>query len=198
MALDVIDAHRLGDSGLLIKIEHVTMEVRVIENATKVTFEVTVVNDVEPNEGAEEAPVGFNDSIAKQVTTACQSPFHFVQSVEQSFACSFVRLLPSREACAINAVVDILVEKIGELGLLRRYVRWEKIDILVLGELVEDAVEHRTDVVFAIVDDSLRLLVPQDWNSYPAVEFWISRFVGFAQIPKAVDRISRFEVIELL
>ena len=53
MALDVIDAHRLGDSRLLVEIEHVALEVRKIDNAAKVAFEVAVIDDVEPDKRAE-------------------------------------------------------------------------------------------------------------------------------------------------
>ena len=65
MPLDVIDADGLGDSGLLIKIEHVTLQTRVIDNAPEIAFEMAVINDVEPNERAEESPICLNDSFVK-------------------------------------------------------------------------------------------------------------------------------------
>ena len=53
MALDVIDADRLGDSRLLIEIEHVTVEVWIVDDAAKVALEMAVIDDVEPDKRAE-------------------------------------------------------------------------------------------------------------------------------------------------
>ena len=69
MALDVVGAHRLGDSRLLIKIEHVTVEVWIVDDAAKVALEMAVIDDVEPDKRAEKTPVGFDDSVAEQVAT---------------------------------------------------------------------------------------------------------------------------------
>ena len=65
MTLDVIDADRLGDSRLLIEVQQVTLQVRVIDNAAEITFEMAVIDDVEANQRAEETPVGLNDPLAK-------------------------------------------------------------------------------------------------------------------------------------
>ena len=64
--LDVIDANGFGDSGLLIKIEQVTLQVRVIDDPAKIAFEMSVIYDVEPNQRAEETPIGFDDAIANK------------------------------------------------------------------------------------------------------------------------------------
>ena len=53
MTLDVIDAYSFGDSRLLIEIEHITVQVRVIDDATQIAFEMAVINHVEPDQGAE-------------------------------------------------------------------------------------------------------------------------------------------------
>src|ERR1700736_2418196 len=63
--LDVIDADRLGDSGVLIQVEQVALQIQVIDNASQVAFEVAVIDDVEANERAEEPPIGFDDALAK-------------------------------------------------------------------------------------------------------------------------------------
>src|ERR1700736_1989954 len=47
--LDVIDADGLGDSRLLIEVQQVTVQIRVIDNAPKIAFEVAVIHDVEAN-----------------------------------------------------------------------------------------------------------------------------------------------------
>ena len=112
VTFDVIDAHGLGDSGLLIEIEHVALEVRIIDNPSEIAFEMAVINDVEPNQCAKQAPVRFDDPFAKQVATIRQALFHFVERIEQFLASSFVDPLSRCETGAVNAVVDILIKKI--------------------------------------------------------------------------------------
>src|SRR5437660_287248 len=75
---------------------------------------------------------------------------------------------------------------------------WEKIDIFVLRELIEDAVEHRANIVLAIVDDLFCLFVPKHRNSDSLLKISIGRSVGFAQITKTIDWIGRFKLIEIL
>jgi len=197
MTLDVIDIHRLIDSRLLIKIQHVALKVRVIDDAPQIAFEMAVINDVETNERAKQSPIRFDDSLAEQIATISEALFHFVERVEKSFAGAFVDLLPRGETGAINAVVDVLVEKIIELGVLGFEIFREKIDVLVRREFVKDEIEHRANVVLAIVHDLFRFLVPKHGNGDAIVEIWIGRAISFAQITKAIDRIGRFEVIEL-
>ena len=50
--LNVIKVYRFGDSRLLIKVHQVALEIRVIQNPPDITFEMTVINRIEPNERA--------------------------------------------------------------------------------------------------------------------------------------------------
>src|SRR5437867_8805896 len=58
-----------------------------------------------------------------------------------------------------------------------------------LGKVVEDVVEHPTHVVLAVIDDFVRLLVPEHWHSDALVIIWCGCFVSFAQKMEAIDRI---------
>ena len=73
MTLDVIEVDGLGDTGLLIQVHQVTLQVRVIDDAADVAFEVTVIDDVKPDERAEKSPVGFYDAIIEQVAACGQA-----------------------------------------------------------------------------------------------------------------------------
>lgn len=196
--LDVIDADRLGDSRVLIEIEQITLEIRIIDDASQIAFEMPVINDIEANERAKETPIGFDHPVAKQVSAFRQTLFHFIERIEKFFARNFVSPLAHGEAGPVNSVVDVVVKKIGELGVLVFDVLREKIDVFVLGELVEDAVEDGTDVILAIVHDLLRFLVPEHRNSHPFFEIRIGRRVRLTQVMEAADRIGRFEVIEFV
>ena len=63
----MIEINRLGDTGLLVQVHQVTLEVWVIDDAADIAFEVTVIDDVEPNECAKEPPIGFDNPIVEQV-----------------------------------------------------------------------------------------------------------------------------------
>src|SRR4029077_6184165 len=68
VTLDMSEGDGLGDTGLLIQVHQVTLEVRVIDDSADVAFEVTVIDDIKPDERAEKAPVGFYDAFVEQVT----------------------------------------------------------------------------------------------------------------------------------
>src|SRR5215212_3616745 len=52
MTFDVVMIHCLGDSGLLIQIQQIALQIRVIDNPANVAFEVAVIDGIEPNERA--------------------------------------------------------------------------------------------------------------------------------------------------
>ena len=67
MTFDVIEINRLGDAGLLIQVHQISLQVPIIDDPADIAFEVTVIDDVEPNECAKEPPIGFDNVIVEQV-----------------------------------------------------------------------------------------------------------------------------------
>ena len=67
---------------------------------------------------------------------------------------------------------------------------WEKIDVLIFGELIKCIVEHATNVVLAIIHDPFRFLVPKNRHSNALAVIWIGCLVGLAQELKAIDWIG--------
>jgi hypothetical protein len=65
VTLDVIDADGIGNSRLLIEVEQIALQIRVINNAAKVAFEMAMIDDIEANQCAKEPPIGFDDPLAK-------------------------------------------------------------------------------------------------------------------------------------
>ena len=61
MPLDVVEVHGIGDPVGLIEVFEVTEEVRVVDDPSKVAFEMAMVDGVEANEGDEQAPIGFDE-----------------------------------------------------------------------------------------------------------------------------------------
>ena len=58
--LDVVEVDGIGDAVGLIEILEVTEEVGVVDDPSKVAFEMAMVDGVEADEGDEQAPIGFD------------------------------------------------------------------------------------------------------------------------------------------
>ena len=69
VTFDVIEVNRGCDSGLLVKVHQVTLQIRIIDDTPNVALEVAVIDDVEPNECAKETPIRFNNAPAEQITS---------------------------------------------------------------------------------------------------------------------------------
>ena len=180
MPLDVIQVHGFGDAGLLIEIEQIAVQIRIIQNAAQIAFEMTVINRVETHQRAKQSPVGFHNARAEKITARRQSFLQFVQRVEHIAARSLVNFLRGSKACAINAVVHFFVNEFGKRGLFGGDVFGEKVGAFI-SEFVEGVVEHFANVVFGIIDDLVGLLVPQNWNRDASVEFRIRCQISFAE-----------------
>lgn len=59
MAFDVVKIHRIGNAIGLIEIAQIPGQVRVVNDPSDVTFEMTVINRVEPDQRNEQSPVCF-------------------------------------------------------------------------------------------------------------------------------------------
>ena len=66
---DVVEIDRLGHARKLIEILEITGEMRVIDDAPEVAFEMTMVDGIEANERDEETPIGFDNLLAEQIPT---------------------------------------------------------------------------------------------------------------------------------
>ena len=58
--LDVVEVDGIGDAVGLIEVFEVTEEVGVVDDPSKVAFEMAMVDGVEAYEGDEQAPIGFD------------------------------------------------------------------------------------------------------------------------------------------
>ena len=58
---DVIEVHRVGDAVGLIQISQIAEEVRIIDDAPEVAFEMAVVHGIEPDQRHEQPPVGLDE-----------------------------------------------------------------------------------------------------------------------------------------
>ena len=83
MALDVVEIDRLGDTRLLIEVHQITPQVRIVDDAPEIAFEMPVVDDVEADERAKHSPIGFNDAAGKEITRFRQTFIHLVERFEE-------------------------------------------------------------------------------------------------------------------
>ena len=190
MTLDVIEIDGVGDAGLLIQVHQIALQIWVIDDTPEIALEMAVIDGVEANKRAKKSPVRLHNAIPKQVSTFRQTLFEFVERFENSAAGNLVRPLARGETSSVNAIVYIIVQKIGELRMLGFDIFWKKIQIFVSGKIVEDIIEHATDVVLAIVNYPFRFLVLEHRHSHALIEIWIGCLVSFTQKMKPVDRIG--------
>ena len=70
VALDVIEIDGLGDTRVLVEVQEIALQVRIIEDALDVTFEVAVIDRIEANERAEQAPVRLHDPMPEEIAVS--------------------------------------------------------------------------------------------------------------------------------
>ena len=113
--LDVIHVDGLGDAGVLVQLAQVARELRVVDDAAQVALEVADVHGVEAHERREQAPVRLGDRVAHQVAARREARVELVERVEEPAERALVGGLRAREAGAVDAVVDVLVDERVEL-----------------------------------------------------------------------------------
>ena len=118
MPLDVIEVNGIRNSGPLVEITEITMQMRIVDDATQVAFEMPDVHRVEAHERAEQPPIRFDGTRAEKITPCRESALDCIKRREKSTAGAFVSGLHGGEPSTINAVVDIFVDELGELGVL--------------------------------------------------------------------------------
>src|SRR5215831_448200 len=161
MTLDVIEADGVGDSRLLIQIHQIAPQILIVDNTSQIALKMAVINSIEPNECAKEPPVSLDNPVGKEITSLRQTLLKFVERLKKSATGTLVGRLARGETGSVDAVIDVVVKEIGELRVLGLDLVREKIQVFVPREVVKHGVEHRTDVVLAVIDDSFRYLVPE-------------------------------------
>src|SRR5688500_20234801 len=84
----------------------------IVLNPAQIAFEMTVVNQIEAQQGGKGTPVRLGDSIAGKITSLAYSLVQGIESVKYFSRRFFVRLLASGEAGAINGTVQVFVKKV--------------------------------------------------------------------------------------
>src|SRR5438067_9618623 len=62
VSFDVIEVHCLGNAGQLIEVQQVTLQIRVVDDAPDVAFEVPVIDRIEADECAKQPPIRFHNT----------------------------------------------------------------------------------------------------------------------------------------
>ena len=106
---DMIHVHRLGDTRPLIELARVGPKIWVVDDPVAITLEVLVVDHVEPNKRGPQAPVGFGNCVAHQITGLRQAVFNPIQTIKEGANRAVIGGLARRKARFIDAVVDGVV-----------------------------------------------------------------------------------------
>jgi hypothetical protein len=62
----VINIDGGGNTGLLIKVSQVSIQVGIVYDAADVALKVTEINRIEADQGAKQAPISFDDAFTKE------------------------------------------------------------------------------------------------------------------------------------
>src|SRR3569833_1226311 len=80
--LILVNGDRARDSRNLVQLARVAPQRRIIDEAAHVALEVAVINRVKADQRGEQAPVGFRNEVAQQVTLAAQPLLQPVEGLE--------------------------------------------------------------------------------------------------------------------
>src|SRR5260221_1138626 len=127
MPLDVVKIDGGGDTGLLVEVAEVTVQVWIIDDAAQVTLEVPKIHGIEANQGAKQAPIRLDDPPSEQKPLICQSCVELIQRGEKCAHRPFISKLRRGEAGVIKPIVDPLINESAQLGLFMTNFSWKKI-----------------------------------------------------------------------
>ena len=96
--LDLVEPHRLRYAWNLVQGSRVIPKFGEIGQATAITFEVTVIDDVKANERREQTPVRFGDAVAYQERTARKPVLKSVIANRRSNASSYAACVVAKPA----------------------------------------------------------------------------------------------------
>jgi hypothetical protein len=157
------------------------------------------VSDIETDHRRVEADVGFSYMLAEEVRLVCrirQMLFDPVQSFEQRVDVCVVCFLVICEADFVDSIVDLVVDKVVHgIDLSTQTLGIEAaaraVDFPVLGikEGVESRVEHANDLRRLIVDNGLKLLVPQGRHCVPTCILGIGFEIELLEILETIQRL---------
>jgi len=143
----------------------------VVADRLEVALKDRNVNRIEPDDGHVKTYVRLSEVVAKEVFPSVGSEhcLHPIKLPEQGVHVGIEGILRTRKATLVSAFVEDIMHRIIQfVDLLAKGLGIQpatrSVDFAqVLGdEVFESGGEHTHDVGAFIVDDSLRLLVPQD------------------------------------
>mgnify|MGYP001479499475 CR=1 FL=1 len=158
--LDVVKLYRLGDPRLLVEIPQIRCQVRVVDEASQVALEVTVINGVKADQGHEQPPIRLRYHLAHQIATTRQAGLQQVERLKQPGHPAVVGSLCAGKATAVDAVVHVGVDDLVDRVDLGTQLLGVIVEIIA-SPRVEFAIQHADDLGRLVVHDRLAFLVPE-------------------------------------
>ena len=116
MPFDVIKVHRGRNARLLIEVQEIALQVRIIHDPPQVALEVPMIDGVEAHQRAESSPVRFHDVASEEKPSRGQARFQLIQRREQPATRLLVGGLRAGEPGLVNPVVDALINETRQLS----------------------------------------------------------------------------------
>ena len=67
MAFNVVEIGCLFDTGYLIQLFHITVEINVIRDTFLITFKMSDINGIKTDQRGKQAPIGFSNTVTSKV-----------------------------------------------------------------------------------------------------------------------------------
>lgn len=206
MFLDMSKLGRILESRIIpVQIPDPSMNMRVPRtDIPQIGLEMLDIYHVEPHDRGEETDIYFCDGVAEVVFSSflvagCEVLFHAIEGAEECGDCFFVSFLCGSKARFVDAVVDVVVDPVVCFINFGFEGRGEEVDgfIFLFDEVVEldvlagvqghrwvayFRVKHSNDLTALVADDSVLLLVEQDWYSESSFVFGIHVKVEIPQM----------------
>ena len=194
--LDVLKIRRLLKS-LHIPVqvlEVIVQEWVVVSDGAKIALEVLHVDGVEPDQRRVGADIDFCQLGAEDVGPAAlgEELLELVEGAEDGDDVLVVGRLIRREAGFVDSRVEVALHPVGDgVDLGAQMLRVEIRD----GDLVwEEGIESRLKITeefgALVVDDGVRLLVPENWNGIAAFVFFVCSEVDFVEMLTAEEVVD--------
>jgi hypothetical protein len=182
--------HRRRDSGHAVELAQVARQVGKVGDALAVAAEKREIRDIETHQRRKQAPVGLGRPGADEIRLLGEDQLQLVERLEHRVVGRVVGGLGLGKAAAVYTVIDLRIDEIVDAVDLGSQ-RFGIIVCVVARDAAELAVQHANDLGGLVIDDALRLLVPERGYGDLAGVVPVGGRVRLMQVLELIHRVGR-------
>ena len=168
------------------------IEIGVIHDHLFVAFEMNNIDRVKSYQAHQQSQVCVSEHFTKQELFAFEHFLAFINMQEKCIECFFVSFVRKSEPSLVDTIQDILVNPtISCLFDLLFKLSWKEL-VLSCLQRCKIVIEHSDNFLALIVDNGVRLFIPEDRNSEWIFKSWASQLIYSPYICQIIDMIDCF------